>query len=86
MFTVTTGVCVCVFGFYMLSSSNVTVPRPSYLLVSEHLIASSLFGASIPGACQLSHTGNINTRSLFCNVCLFVCLSQIPEDVKILHF
>lgn len=49
MFTVTTGVCVCVFGFYMLSSSNVTIPRRSYLLVSEHLIAPSLSSASIPG-------------------------------------
>lgn len=42
--------CVCnFFFFFMGSSSNITVPCPSWVLVGEHLIALSHSRASIPG-------------------------------------
>lgn len=46
MFTVTTGVCLV---FYAISSSNVTVPCPSFVYEGEHLIAFSHSRASISG-------------------------------------
>lgn len=51
-------VCVCVsLVFLQLSSSNVTMPCPSFILVGEHLIASSHSMGSIPGCMSaVTHT------------------------------
>lgn len=71
--------CVCnSFSFFFMgSSSNITVPCPSCVLVGEHLIALSHSRASIPG-CMSAVTCNQQTHQSV--LVLSYWFTQIQEE------